>query len=97
MAATPRSCSLLPEMTDECRRQRRLDRKRRRRKTRRRDQRRRHFTPEVVPAVTDMPKMSDTIVAFAQPLIDLLPNSATAAGWEKVLLLAPPGLERARG
>jgi hypothetical protein len=72
-------------MASERARQQRLERKARRRREKRiRSQQ--HAAPLVVSFGTGLPKMSDTLVAFAEPLLTGIPE--TEEGWRAGLSMA---------
>lgn len=84
---------------DERRRQKKLERKRRKREDRRKAaaallplwQRIGEPEPWLTPSLASRlaaPKMSDTLVAFARDALDSLPDDATAAQVEALLLIA---------
>ncbi len=72
-------------MASERERQKRLERKRRRRREKRR-QRAPRDAPLIVSFGTGLPKMSETLITFADPLLSRVPE--TEADWRSALSVA---------
>lgn len=72
-------------MASERERQKRLDRKRRRRREKRRRREQRN-APLIVSFGTGLPKMSETLIEFAEPLLAEVPEAE--ADWQAALYIA---------